>query len=246
MYVSRKPVGVGVLDDPAVRLWRAELIGRVRNRYVRAGVEPRPYDFCARFGRVRDRGVGACRGDGSSRTPTPTGGLVSYPQRSRGWGAYSGAAHRGRCALRLRCCVGFERGAHRDGWSAVVAVGAGFHPRPDIKSKRLRRFTFSQRLLEEMRPFSASTTSVDISNRRRPTGGRYLVLNRYPGRPTPYISAQPAYRAQTSDRTSKVRGRGGWDASSPMGALSPYKSRFSLGRHSRFFGQGPKKWGGIL
>ena len=139
------------------------------------------------------------------------------PQRCRRCGAYSGAAHRGRCALRLRCCVGFERGAHRDGWSAVVAVGAGFHPRPDIKSKRLRRFTFSQRLLEEMRPFSASTTSVDISNRRRPKGGRYLVLNRYPGRPTPYISAQPAYRAQTSDRTSKVRGRGGWDAAGTMG-----------------------------
>ena len=26
---------------------------------------------------------------------------------------------------------------------------------------------------------------------------------------------------------------------------TPNKSRFSLGRHSRFFGQGPKKWGGI-
>ena len=72
------------------------------------------------------------------------------PQRCRRCGAYSGAAHRGRCALRLRCCVGFERGAHRDGWSAVVAVGAGFHPRPDIKSKRRRRFTASRETAEEM------------------------------------------------------------------------------------------------
>ena len=162
MYVSRKPVGVGVLDDPAVRLWRAELIGRVRNRCVRARVEPRPYDFvrglagCVTVALVRVVATGR-RG----RRPLR---LVCWrnPQRCRRCGAYSGAAHRGRCALRLRCCVGFERGAHRDGWSAVVAVGAGFHPRPDIKSKRLRRFTFSQRLLEEMRPFSASTTSVDI------------------------------------------------------------------------------------
>ena len=174
------------------------------------------------------------RAAGSSRTPTPTAGLVSYRRRCRG------AAHRGRCALRF-------------GWCKTITSGRGWNPastglakaKPESNPNACGVSPFPQRLLEEMRPFSASTTSVDISNRRRPKGGRILVLNRYPGRPTPYISAQPAYRAQTSDRTSKARGRGGWDASSPMGALSPYKSRFSLGRHSRFFGQGPKKWGGI-
>ena len=31
----------------------------------------------------------------------------------------------------------------------------------------------------------------------------------------------------------------------PRRVHTPNKSRFSLGRHSRFFGQGPKKWGGI-
>ena len=41
MYVSHKSVGVGVLDDPAARPPACGIIGRVRIRYVLAGVEPR-------------------------------------------------------------------------------------------------------------------------------------------------------------------------------------------------------------
>ena len=89
MYVSRKPVGVGVLDDPAVRLWRAELIGRVRNRYVRAGVEPRPYDFCALFGVARDVALVRIVTVGRRGRRPLRVGLISYPQRSRRGGVPS-------------------------------------------------------------------------------------------------------------------------------------------------------------
>ena len=183
-------------------------------------MEPRPYDFvrglaeCVTVALVRVVATGR-RG----RRPLR---LVCWrnPQRSRGWGAYSGAAHRGRCALRLRCCVGFERGAHRDGWSAVVAVGAGFHPRPDIKFKRRRRFTASRETAEEMTTHSHRRRQSIISNRRRPSGGRYLVLNRYPGRPTPYISALQASRAQTSCRRRASVGEAGGTQPATKGPTS--------------------------
>ena len=111
MYVSHKSVGVGVLDDPAARPRRAELLD------------------------VSEPGT-----SGRGWNPAPTGLAKAKPESNPN--------------------------------------ACGVSPFPQIR-------------LEGMRPFSASTTSVDISNKRRPSGGRDLIPLREVSRPSLYDQPQP-------------------------------------------------------
>ena len=76
---------------------------------------------------------------------------------------------------------------------------------------------------------SPSTTSVDISNKRRPSGAAASLFPSFTSVNNAVKTVAQTPRPQTSDRTTGVSGRGGRDASIAMGAPSPYISRFSLG-----------------
>ena len=94
-----------------------------------------------------------------------------------------------------------------------------------------------------MESLAPSTSSDDIWNRRRRRRRQPCSQSLAKTAHAAEIDAEP-HRGQTSDRTTRAGGRGGWAHQAAMGAERP-KSRLSLGLHSRFFGQGPKKWGGI-
>ena len=154
----------------------------------------------------------------------------------------------------------------RVGWCRTpsAAVWAGFHPRPDVmvshtatrRAHRLRCAAIEIQTPQAFHRFPgdcggdddafASTTSVDIYNKRRPSGAASSLFPSFTSVNNAVKQFAQTPRPQTSDRTYNARGRGGRDASIAMGAPSPYISRFSLGRHSRFFWQGQKKWGGII
>ena len=128
MYVSHKSVGVGVLDDPAARPRRAELLD------------------------VSESGTSG-RGWNPAR--------ISYPN------------------------------------------AAGVSPLPGDCGGDDDAF--------------ASTTSVDISNKRRPSGAATSLFPSFTSVNNAVKQFAQTPRPQTSDRTTGVSGRGGWDAAGTMG-----------------------------
>ena len=150
---------------------------------------------------------------------------------------------RGRRPLRIYANHTRVRNHHAArGWNPAPTGLA--KARPESNPNACGVSPFPQRLLEEMRPFSASTTSVDISNKRRPCGaatslfpfvsqvGQRGILHRSQP-PAPKRRIGPPRFVGEAGGTQPVR----W-------VLMPKKPLF-FGAPPRFFWQGQKKWGGI-
>ena len=141
---------------------------------------------------------------------------------------------RGRRPLRLVWCR-----------TPSVAVGAGFHPRPDIISKRRRRFTAFRE--------TAGGDGVLFLHRRRQSIFQIDAAQRAAASLFSIVTQDGQRRIfQRRNLTAPKRRIGLPRSVGEAGGTLPVRwvhtpiiSRFSLGRHSRFFGQGPKKWGGI-
>ena len=136
---------------------------------------------------------------------------------------------RGRRPLRIYANHTRVRNHHAArGWNPAPTGLA--KARPESNPNACGVSPFPQRLLEEMRPFSASTTSVDNVIKCRPYGAAaslFSIVSR-DGHPCTIKRSKPS-RAQTSDRTTRVRGRGGWGAAGQMGADAQQKAAFLWG-----------------
>ena len=155
-------------------------------------------------------------------------------------GAYSRAAHRGRCAA---ICTTFNINAQRTGTQTrrgglgqsqvrfPIQTPQAFHRFPETAeemtthSHRRRQSIF---LIDAALRAAATLFSIVTQD-----GQRRIFQRSQPTAPKRHVGV--------GRRWERRVGR-----NQPRRVLPANKSRFSLGRHSRFFGQGPKKWGGIF
>ena len=124
--------------------------------------------------------------------------------------------------------------------------GGGVEPRPYMQSKRRRRFTASRE--------TAGGDGVLFLHRRRQSiflidaalraAASLFSIVTQDGQRRIFQRSQPTAPKRRIGLPRSVGEAGG--ALPVRWVHTPNKSRFSLGRHSRFFWQGQKKWGGIF
>ena len=154
-------------------------------------------------------------------------------------GAYSRAAHRGRCAA---ICTTFNINAQRTGTQTRRGgLGQSQVRFPIQTPQAFHRFPETA---EEMTTHShrrrQSIFQIDAALRAAATLFSIVTQD---GQRRIFQRSQPTAPKRRIGLPRSVGEAGG---TLPVRWVhTPNKSRFSLGRHSRFFGQGPKKWGGI-
>ena len=222
--------------------------GPARLRRAAGSSGRRPLRVYAKCTRLQNRYDGA---PGSVR---PTGGDVRNHDDGRGFVQRRGAAPPVNSA-RLRRAAGSSRTPTptglREMYAGAKTVGsakpsrrAGVEPRPYMKSKRRRRFTASRETAEEMTTHShRRRQSIFLIDAALRAAASLFSIVTQDGQRRIFQRSQPTAPKRRIGLPRSVGEAGG---TLPVRWVhTPNKSRFSLGRHSRFFGQGPKKWGGI-